>query len=267
MRSTPFSWRDNGVYSENPWLLLSKATTDGTIPIIADANSMTYVLHRKLGDSLELNTGAGRPIHLRFVAALSDSLFQSELLMSEENFLRLFPDQQGYRFFLLETSPQNVESVTGILEDRLSAFGFDVISTTEHLAGFHRVENTYLSTFQSLGTLGLVLGTVGLATVLLRNVLERRRELALLRAVGYTPTHLAVMIVTENLFLLVCGLVTGTLCALLAIAPAFLARANRLPILSMALLLITVLTTGMIVSLLAIGAALRSPLLPALRKE
>jgi putative ABC transport system permease protein len=225
------------------------------------------VLHRKLGDSLELGTGAGRRIRLQFVAALADSLFQSEVLMSEENFLRLFPDQQGYSFFLLETSPQNVESVTGILEDRLSDFGFDVISTTERLAGFHRVENTYLSTFQSLGALGLVLGTVGLSTVLLRNVLERRRELALLRAVGYRRMHLGVMIVAENLFLLVCGLVTGTLCALLAIAPAFLARANRFPIFSMLLLLITVLTTGMAVSIFAAGVALHSPLLPALRKE
>jgi putative ABC transport system permease protein len=228
---------------------------------------MTYVLHRRLGDSLELSTGTGKTIRLRFVAALSDSLFQSELLMSEENFLRLFPDQQGYRFFLLETPPQNVASVTGILEDRLSNFGFDVISTTDRLAGFHRVENTYLSTFQSLGTLGLILGTLGLATVLLRNVLERRRELAVLRAVGYTHRHLAVMIVAENLFLLISGLVTGALCAALAIGPAFLTRGSKPTISSMALLLVTVLATGTAVSVLATGVALHSPLLPALRKE
>jgi len=251
----------------NSWLLLSKASSDGTVPIVADANSMTYVLHRRLGDSLELSTGTGKTIRLRFVAALSDSLFQSELLMSEENFLRLFPDQQGYRFFLLDTPPQNVASVTGILEDRLSNFGFDVISTTDRLAGFHRVENTYLSTFQSLGTLGLILGTLGLATVLLRNVLERRRELAVLRAVGYTCRHLAVMIVAENLFLLISGLVTGALCAALAIGPAFLTRGSKPTISSMALLLVTVLATGTAVSVLATGVALHSPLLPALRKE
>jgi ABC-type lipoprotein release transport system permease subunit len=58
------------------------------------------------------------------------------------------------------------------------------VPTEERLANFHRVENTYLSTFQMLGGLGLILGTLGMAAVLLRNVLERRRELALLRAVG-----------------------------------------------------------------------------------
>jgi putative ABC transport system permease protein len=103
--------------------------------------------------------------------------------------------------------------------------------------------------------------------VLLRNVLERRRELAVLRAVGYTRRHLAVMIVAENLFLLISGLVTGALCAALAIAPAFLARGSKPTIFSMALLLVTVLATGTAVSVLAAGVALHSPLLPALRKE
>ena len=33
----------------NPWLLLESKLAGGAIPAIADANSMTYVLHRKLG--------------------------------------------------------------------------------------------------------------------------------------------------------------------------------------------------------------------------
>ncbi len=56
-----------------------------------------------------------------------------------------------------------------------------------------------------------MLGTIGLAIVLLRNVLERRREMALLRAVGYNSKHFTLMVVTENAFLVCCGLVTGTL--------------------------------------------------------
>ena len=72
----------------------------------------------------------------------------------------------------------------------------------KRLAAYHRVENSYLSTFQSLETLGLILGTAGLATVLLRNVLERRKKLALLRAVGFRRQILSVIIVAENLILL-----------------------------------------------------------------
>ncbi|HEX8492055.1 MAG TPA: FtsX-like permease family protein [Pyrinomonadaceae bacterium] len=253
---------------ENPWLLLNAERGDGSIPVMADANSMTYVLHLKLGDEFVLNREGASPLHLRIVGALSDSIFQSELLMSEKNFLRLFPEQEGYRFFLLDTpSPENFVAATKILEEQLSDFGFDVTTTGERLASFHRVENTFISTFQMLGGLGLALGTLGLAAVLLRNVLERRRELALLRAVGYNATHFALMVVAENALLLFCGLLTGTACALLAIAPVFSSRGGQLPFASLGLLLLAVVISGLLASLVATAAALRSPLLPALRAE
>jgi len=108
---------------------------------------------------------------------------------------------------------------------------------------------------------------VGLAAILLRNALERRRELALLRAVGYRPAHLAAMVLAENVLLLLLGLATGTVCALLAIAPAVALRGGRLPALSLSLLLAAVLATGIGASLAATVAALRSPLLAALRSE
>jgi putative ABC transport system permease protein len=252
---------------ENPWLLLDRQDATGAIPVIADANSMTYVLHKKLGDEFVIDSGVANPVRLRLVASLADSVFQGELLMSEKSFTRAFPEQEGYRFFLLDVAPEKSSVAATLLEERLSDYGFDVSRTAERLAGFHRVENTYLSTFQTLGGLGLLLGTMGLATVLLRNVLERRRELALLRAMGYRSSHFTIMVVAENTWLLFCGLLTGALCALLAIAPALFSRGGQLPTFSMAILLMLVLVTGLAASLLATVAALRSPLLPALRSE
>ena len=257
----------------NPWLLLEKnpqsaiQTPQSAIPVIADANSMTYVLHKSLGDTLQVNDSSGQPVTLQLVAALSDSLFQSELLMSEQNFLRLFPDQQGWRFFLLDAPPNNTQPLSTALEDKLSDFGFDATTTAEKLAEFHRVENTYLSTFQALGGLGLLLGTVGLAAVLLRNVLERRRELALLRATGFQPNHLRLMVIAENALLLSCGLLTGIVCALLAVAPALLARGGQLSLVSLLLLLAVVFMTGLAASFAAVLVVKRAPLLTALRAE
>ncbi len=66
--------------------------------------------------------------------------------------------------------------------------------------------NTYLATFQTLGGLGLLLGTVGLAAILLRNVLERRGELATLRALGFQRASLAWLVLAENTLLLLVGL-------------------------------------------------------------
>jgi ABC-type antimicrobial peptide transport system permease subunit len=271
LKSGRFAFQDslagNDDEKENPWLLLSREIEGGAVPVIADANSITYVLHRKLGDEIIIDRNGGEPVRLRLVAALQDSIFQGELLISEKNFLRLFPDLGGYSFFLLNVAPADAAAAAGVLEEQLSDFGFDVSSTAERIASFHRVENTYLSTFQTLGGLGLILGTMGLATVLLRNVLERRRELALLRAVGYDSRHFALMVLTENAFLVCCGLATGTVSALLAIAPALFSRGGHVPTLSLILLLMMVLITGLAASILATRAALRSPLLPALRAE
>ena len=251
---------------QNPWLLLARDEPDGAIPVIADANSMTYVLHRAIGDEITL-TNAGSPIRLRFVASLRDSIFQSELLMSERHFRRAFPEQAGYRWLLVDTTT-DPSAVSRTLENDLSDLGADAVGTAEYLASFHRVENTYLSTFQTLGGLGLLLGTAGLATVLLRNVLERRRELGLLAAVGYRRSHFLLMAAAENLLILVGGLVAGTVCAAIAIAPAVAERGGRIPLSGgIILLLSSVFAAGLVCSLAAMAVTSRRPLLESLRSE
>jgi putative ABC transport system permease protein len=188
--------------------------------------------------------------------------------MSEANFTRLFPEQEGYKLFMIDVPAKAAAHETAArLEEALEDYGLDAQPTTERLAEFHRVENTYLSTFQMLGGLGLALGTLGLAAVLLRNVLERRRELALLRAIGYGQGHFALMILSENALLLFCGVLTGTLAALVAIAPAVTERGGHAPVFALGLLLLTVVVVGLSASLLATLVVLRSPLIPALRSE
>ena len=130
------------------------------------------------------------------------------------------------------------------------------------------MENTYLSTFQTLGGLGLLVGTVGLAAVLLRNVLERRRELALLSAAGYRRAHIFAIVLAENALLLGWGLAIGALCALVAIAPAAAEHGGRLPVTAGgATLVVAVLVAGLVSSTIATRAALRAPLLESLRAE
>ena len=201
--------------------------------MIADATSLQYVLHAAVGDTMTIDTGAATPVTLRFVGALRDSVLQGELVMAEGQFVRLFPSQEGYRFFLIDApdvrTSEQARQLAEIIEKDLQPFGVDAVSTVERLDAFHRVENTYLSTFQALGGLGLLLGTIGLATVMFRNVLERRRELALLRAVGYDARHITVMIGAETLFLLLSGLAAGAGCAIVAVAPAWLARGGSGP--------------------------------------
>jgi len=246
---------------EGGWALLEQERTDGAVPAIADANSITYVLHKKVGEEVVLGNG----MRLRLVAALRDSVFQSELIISEKHFLRLFPKEQGYRVFLIEAPVGTTAEVSAVLENALADHGLDTMSTGERLAAFHRVENTFLSTFQTLGGLGLLLGTIGLAAVLFRNVLERRRELALLAAVGYSRAALERLVMTEHVRVLVTGLVIGSGAAMAAIAPVLVSRGAQFSFLGMGLLLSAVLVTGLIATWLATRAALGGRLAESLR--
>jgi hypothetical protein len=251
----------------NPWLLLQEDDPEAPVPVIADAASMEYVLHRGLGDEMVLDRPGAAPIRLRFVAALEDSVFQSELIMGERAFRRLFPGDEGFRVFLLDVPLPEEADVVASLESTLADQGFDAVTARDRLAAYHRVENTYLSTFQALGALGLLLGTVGLATVLLRNALERRREIALLRALGYRPGHVSGMLVAENATLLGLGVGAGLAAALVAVLPAVIHRGGVVPVGAIAAVAAAVVITGLATSLLAASVVRRSPRLEALRSE
>jgi ABC-type antimicrobial peptide transport system permease subunit len=220
-----------------------------------------------VGSELTVRGSKGDPVRLRLVAALRDSIFQGELLISESNFLRNFPEHEGYRFFLLDAPPPAADPLARTLRQAMADYGVSVESTRERLEAFHEVENTYLSTFQSLGALGLILGTLGLAAVLLRNVLERRQELALMRSIGYRRTVLAGIVLSENLVLVSWGLVSGLICALIAVGPALAARGGSFPFMMAGMILLSVFAAGALSSVWAVVAAFRSPLLAALRSE
>ena len=137
----------------------------------------------------------------------------------------------------------------------------------QRLADFMAVENTYLGIFQALGGLGLLLGSLGLGIVVLRNVLERRQELALLQAVGFRPSLLQRLVLSEHWLLVVLGLILGLGAALLAVLPALPLTAGEAPSGAMSLTLVALAIAGIFWCWLATRAALRGPLLDALRKE
>jgi putative ABC transport system permease protein len=250
---------------QNPWLLLRKKLPDSAVPVFGDATTVTWMLKSGLGQELTVTDEDGYPVRLRIVGLFEDSIFQSELVAAEENFLkRLYRRQEGYRLFLIATPPAEAPQVQAALNSGLAAYGFTATPTAERLASYLAVENTYLATFQALGGLGLLLGALGLAVVLVRSIWERRGELALLRAMGFRRSALGWLVLVENACLLVLGLVVGAAAALVAVMPHLTAGVLWLHLIG---LLAAVLLVGLAAGAAAVAATLRAPLLPALRRE
>lgn len=261
----------------NPWRLLEQpAGADGAIPAIGDEAAVQWQLHKGLGQTLTIRDENGVERPLRFVALLSGSVLQSELIISEENFRRLFPSRDGYSVFLVETPRGGERAASDALERAYEHFGLDAELSEERLRAFFAVQNTYLSTFQTLGGFGLLLGTCGLAGVVLRTLLERRRELALMSAVGFSAARLERMVLLEHAYLALAGLLIGVLPALLAIGPQLAARAqggamwsatNLLPLVGSGRLVLIVAATALLATWLALRGLRRMNLVGGLREE
>ncbi len=270
------SWASQAkIDAQPPWKLLDTllgedANKRPIVPIVLDKNTAAYSLHLAgIGARFTIRDTFDQPITLEVVGLLAGSVLQGNVLMSEANFLRLYPDAAGQKLFLIRNGNSKLSNneLASLLETRLVDHGFDAVSTTGRLAEFMAVQNTYLSTFQSLGALGLLMGTVGLAVAQLRSVIERRSELALLRSTGFRRRRLAEMVLGENVSLLFAGLGCGTLAALVATLPHWALQQADIPWGTLALLLAIVAVAGIAAGWLAVRAAIRAPLVAALRGD
>lgn len=267
-----FSWAgslaETPEEEDNPWKLLNRQDLPaGVVPAIGDQNTVRWILHSGLGQDIVIRDGAGRELALRIVGLLSNSLLQGALVVGAPAFEEMFPARGGWSTFFIQAPQGNRAFLRESLERELVDYGFDLRSSGEILSHFNRVQNTYLSTFMMLGGLGLLIGTIGLAAVLLRNVNDRRGELALMRALGFSRRAIACTVIAETTFLLVLGEFQGTVAALVATAPTLASTHSRMHWGALGTILLIVLCGGFLSCIFALKAALKTPVLGALRSE
>ncbi|MDB6036367.1 MAG: FtsX-like permease family protein, partial [Verrucomicrobiales bacterium] len=248
-----------------PWILLNENLEPGEVPAIGDAASIQWALGKKVGDAIPYTDERGREFKLRIVGALANSMLQGTLIISEENFTRRFPSESGYRIFLIDAPSKELSKVSAHLSRALQDFGLELTEADKRLNAFNAVQNTYLSTFQVLGGLGLLLGTAGLGVVVLRNVFERRGELGILLALGFRRKALSRIVLSEHLALLLLGLGVGIFAAGITVLPGLLRPGQPFPYKSLLYTLAAVFGTGMIFTWLAAQWALRGKLIDSLR--
>jgi ABC-type lipoprotein release transport system permease subunit len=255
------------------WRLLDAAPSDGSVPaLVGDSATALWKLKKKVGpdgDTLDYLDERGNAVKVRLVGALPVrlSVLQGRLLVANRHFTRLYPSEGGTRIFLVDAPAGKEAETAALLSGKLGDVGLDVAPSVDRLKGFYVVETTYLMMFLVLGGLGLLLGSAGMAVLVLRNVLERRSELAILRAVGFTEARVADVVVAEHRFLVWAGLAAGAGASLLAVVPAAARPGVDVPF----ALLGGFLAGTFLLSLgwirLAARLALRAPLVSALRNE
>lgn len=228
----------------NPWEALNNESDDGTIPAIADQTVIQWGLGKKIGDILLYQNELGDTLRLKLIAGTKPSIFQGYVIISNQNFLRNFPSSSGSNIFLIDGDKANEQKIGEELQSVFRDYGWEMELTAKRLVEFYSVTNTYLSIFLALGTLGLILGTIGLAVILARTILERKREISMMQAVGFQVSAIFRMLVSEYVILLSAGVVIGFVTAIVATLPSFLSTNTDASLSTVILLILLILVNG-----------------------
>jgi len=259
---------------ENAWDLLNEKFPDGVVPALAgDSNTAMWGLERKAGrddgDILTYRDEKGGIFRVKLVGTLPMrlSIFQGAILISSETFEEKYPSEGGYRMFLVDVKGGDGDEVKDLLSDRMDRFGLRLVPPVQRLREFYAVESTYMLMFLVLGGMGLLLGSAGMGIVVLRNILERRGELGLLRAVGYSGRQVRRVILAEHWLVLGVGLVAGVVASLVAMWPSFSAPGVKLPYLTIVLFFFGIVIFQFVWIAVSVRMAMHQSMLASLRNE
>ncbi|MCU0708876.1 MAG: FtsX-like permease family protein [Pirellula sp.] len=271
-----FAWFATDTGATSPWSPLHEmadGSQESPIPVIIDQNTALWALHLGgyVGERFAYTFGTQR-VHFITVGVSQNTILQGSLWIGEQNFQRVFPEITGYRQFLIkvaqgEANRERIENMRIALEKGWADEGLSCASTSQILSRLLAVQNTYLSAFQVLGALGLLLGTLGLGATQLRGAMERRSELAAMRAMGFSKPRLVWTLALENGWQLMRGIGVGLGAALLSAAPVLWRGQSTAALASPLIMLFWVIILGLLFCLAAAVLAVRQPLLASLRSD
>ena len=241
-----FATQFKEIGDEEPWEVLNQKFDDGTIPAIADQTVIQWGLGMKVGDILMYQNELGDTLRLKLIAGTTPSIFQGFVIISNQHFLENYPTSSGSNIFLVEGSSEDTQQISDELQSVFRDYGWEMETTAKRLVEFYSVTNTYLSIFLALGALGLILGTIGLAVILARTILERRREIAVMQAVGFSTNSIFNILIKEYLILLFTGVLIGFVTAVVATMPAFISTNSDASFSTVALVVGVILINGII---------------------
>ncbi len=199
--------------SEGAWSELYDVQTDGSIPIIGDANTIIWIYGKNVGDTIEVTNENGESRKLLVTGILRSSIFSGSVFLSEDNLDDLYPTKAEYDFFLFKAS--DPDQLVPYLEQNLTAYGVDAVLVEERVRENLEIEWSYMSLFQVLLLFGLVVGTAGLALTSAKSISERRNEIGILRSLGFKRNMVLRTFLLENLYISLSGTLIGVVFGLL----------------------------------------------------
>jgi len=136
------------------------------------------------------------------------------LWLNESGIADAFPPQYQ-KYFIRIRSGEDPEAAAAEIEQALAQNGVSAASIKKEVQDDQALSSAFFVLIQGFLAIGLGVGLVALAVIALRTVVERRQQIGLMRAIGFTRTNIALSFVLESAFVAALGIANGIWPALL----------------------------------------------------
>ncbi|HWG89827.1 MAG TPA: FtsX-like permease family protein, partial [Candidatus Thermoplasmatota archaeon] len=158
------------------------------------------------GDTLTLSTVNGN-VSFTIIGIMKNQ-FLGGIWVHEDVISGNFQRVRGEYLFKLKPGSDAVQ-VAKDLEAAFEVAGMDAVSIEEEAKRIQEITNRFLTLFQLFLAFGLVVGIASMGIITARNVIERRQEIGMLRAVGFPRRAVLSLFMSEVLFTTLMGIAIG----------------------------------------------------------
>ncbi|MGH2776744.1 MAG: FtsX-like permease family protein [Actinomycetota bacterium] len=177
-----------------------------------------------VGDTMAVvDPVTGNETERRVIGTLSsDSTFAGGFI-SEESARDLFGERAVASRFYIDASGSEADArqLGRALQGDFLANGVEADTFRELVDEQFSIQLQFFNLMQAYLALGLVVGIAGLGVVMVRSVRERRREIGVLRSLGFVAPKVRVAFLLESGFVALEGIVVGTALAIVTASQLF----------------------------------------------
>jgi putative ABC transport system permease protein len=168
---------------------------------------------QQAGDVESINLPDGSVANATIVATLAGGALSGLLSTAQFVDARMHTSSSQFALVSLADSGQGDSVAINMKRDSLSS-AMQVTVIPDVLAKELSTSNSFYTLFEGFFALGLIVGIAGLSIISIRAIVERRQEIGMVRALGFTKRMVLGSFLLENSFVAVLGILIGALLAI-----------------------------------------------------
>ena len=154
-------------------------------------------------------SGNTRQVSIIGVISFASSSAFFGVFIPERTFADVFGEAGSSQYYVGLESPDDAVSVANEVESALTTSGAQASSIKNDIEDDQALFRNFFRLMQAFMGLGLFVGIAAVGVIAFRSVVERRQQIGMLRAIGYTRGTVALSFILESTFVAALGVLSG----------------------------------------------------------